>query len=88
MNGITELALLFKNRDNRSSYSPVFGKVISLPDTKIAVGDKIILTDEYLTQCFNLKEQDEFNNYVNIGKTVVMLPYQDNQKYILIGVIQ
>ena len=88
MNGITELAKLFKQRDNYSSYSPMFGKVISLPSTKIAVGDKIILTDEYLAKCFNLNEQDQYGNYVNIGKTVVMLPYQDNQKFILIGVIQ
>ena len=34
MNGITELAKLFKERENQNDYSPVFGTIIELPNTK------------------------------------------------------
>ena len=88
MNGIVEMAQMFKQRDNQSSYSPMLGKIVALPTVKIAVGDKIILTDEHLIKCFDINAQDTEGYYVNIGKTVVMLPYKNNQKYILIGVIQ
>ena len=34
MNGITELAKLLKERENSDGYSPMFGTVIELPNTK------------------------------------------------------
>ena len=57
MNGITELAKLLKERENSDGYSPVFGTVIELPNTKILISDKVILTDKHITLCINLKEQ-------------------------------
>lgn len=54
MNGITELAKLLKERENSDGYSPVFGMVIELPNTKIRISDKVILTDSHITLCINL----------------------------------
>ena len=42
MNGITELAKLLKERENSDGYSPIFGTVIELPNTKIRISDKVI----------------------------------------------
>lgn len=88
ISGITELAKLFKERENTSSYSPVIGKVIELPNIKIRVGDKVILTAAYLKSCVDLTETDENGEYINFGKEVVLLPYADNQKFIVVGVVQ
>ena len=87
MNGITELAKLLKERENSDSYSPMFGTVIELPNTKIRISDKVILTDSHLMLCLNLKEQNADGEYTNLGKTVVLLPYANDQKFIVIGVV-
>ena len=63
MNGITELAKLLKERENGDRYSPIFGTVIELPNTKIRISDKVILTDTHITLCINLKEQNSDGNY-------------------------
>ena len=96
MNGITELAKLFKERENQNDYSPVFGTIIELPNTKIRINDKIILTEKYLKTCTEYKQtddtaykqQDRDGAYVNLMKEAVLLPYCAGQKFILIGVIQ
>ena len=87
MNGITELAKLLKERENSDEYSPVFGTVIELPNTKIRISDKVILTDAHITLCINLKEQNSDGEYINLGKIVVLLPYANGQKFIVIGVV-
>lgn len=49
MDGVSELAVLFKERDNKYYLGPQIGKVISpLPEIKIALGEKIILVKEHL----------------------------------------
>lgn len=58
MNGITELAKLLKERENSDGYTPMFGTVIELPNTKIRISDKVILTDSHIMLCINLKEQN------------------------------
>ena len=88
MNGITELAKLFKERENQNDYSPVFGTIIELPNTKIRINEKIILTEEYLVSCTAYKQQDSGGAYVNLMKEAVLLSYCAGQKFILIGVIQ
>ena len=71
MNGITELAKLLKERENSDRYSPIFGMVIELPNTKIRISDKVILTDSHITLCINLKEQNSDSEYINLGKTIL-----------------
>lgn len=87
MNGITELAKLLKERENSGGYTPMFGTVIELPNTKIRINDKVILIDSHITLCINLKEQNADGEYINLGKAVVLLPYANGQKFIVIGVV-
>ncbi len=91
MNGYTELAKLFKARDNMPSYSPIFGTIVSLPEVKILCGNRVILSSEHILSIFDINEHiqhDEYIEYVNLNKTVVLLPYSDYQKFIAIGVIK
>ena len=71
MKGITELAKLLRERENCDGNSSVFGTVIELPNTKIRISDKVILTDAHITLCINLKEQNSDGEYVNLGKTIL-----------------
>lgn len=49
MNGVVELAKLFKARENVVNSGVQLGRVVSpLPDIKVALGDKILLTKEHL----------------------------------------
>ena len=87
MSGITELAKLFKDRNNDAGYSPMFGKIIELPRTKIRINEKVILNDSHLVCLFNLKEQNYDGDYINLGKEVVLLPFSNNQKFIVVGMV-
>ncbi|OQB11928.1 MAG: hypothetical protein BWY15_02358 [Firmicutes bacterium ADurb.Bin193] len=88
MNGITELAKLLKDRENNVDYSPIIGRIIELPNLKVRLGDKVILTSAHIKTCVSLDAVDGTGNYIHLGKEVVLLPYADNQKFILIGVVQ
>lgn len=49
MEGISELAKLFKERDNKPYLGPQLGNVINPPpEIKVSLGEKIILTKEHL----------------------------------------
>jgi len=85
MSGITELAKLFKDRENIGVYSPMIGSIIELPVVRVRLGDKIILDASHLTICVMLQHNAE---YSDIGREVVLLPYADGQNFIVIGVIQ
>ena len=88
MNGITELAKLLKERENGTGYSPMFGTIIELPQVKIRLNEKVILNNSHLKCCVNLKEQNEDGDYIYLGKEVALLPFANNQKFIVIGVVQ
>ena len=88
MDGITELAKLLKERENEKGYSPIFGKIIELPNTKIRISDKIILTDSYIKTLFDFKQRNSDNEYIYLGAEVLLLPYQNGQRFILIGVVR
>ena len=88
INGITELAKMLKQRENSDGYSPVIGTIIELSNIKIRLGDKVILTSAHIKSCIDLMQTSENGQYINIGKEVVLLPYADSQKFIVIGVVQ
>jgi hypothetical protein len=91
MDGITELAKHIRARDNPSPYTPMFGKIISLPEFKIQLGNRIILTADDVKATFDIYETriyDSYTEYVNLNKEVVLLPYSDDNKFIAIGVVQ
>ena len=87
MNGITELALLFKSCENEGTYSPVFGRILELPSLKVGIGDKVILTGKNIKQIVPVDQKNEYGKYINLNREVVLLPYAGMQKYILIGVV-
>jgi len=87
MNGITELAKLLKERENGTGYSPMFGTIIELPQIKIRLNEKVILNNSHLKSCINLMMQNEDGDYIYLGKEVALLPFANNQKFIVIGVV-
>lgn len=86
-NGITELAKLFSERNNREDYSPMFGKITSLPTLQIQIGGKIVIDASYIKSCIDLYQTDAYGRYVLLNKEVVLLPYSDFQKFIVSGVV-
>ena len=88
MNGITELAKLLKERENNTGYSPMFGTIIELPQVKIRLNEKVILNNSHLKSCINLMMQNEDGDYIHLGKEVALLPFANNQKFLVIGVVQ
>lgn len=81
MNAIAELAKMFKERENNRDYSPMLGNIIEVTDIKISLGEKIILDSSDIKSIVELTDD-------NIGCEVVLLPYSNDQKFILIGVVQ
>ena len=91
MTNITKLAKHIKARDNPSQYTPMFGKIISLPELKIRLGTRVLLTKEDIKATFDIYEKtvlDGHTEYVYLNKTVVLLPYSDDNKFIAIGVLE
>ncbi len=86
-NGITELAKLLRERENRQDYSPMFGKITSLPNLQIQIGGKIAIDKTFIKALLNLNETDEHGRYIYLGKEVALLPYSDYQKFIVVGVV-
>ena len=90
MNAYTELAKLFNERNNNKQYGLVIGKIISLPELKIQINEKIQLNEEKVISIFNIAETKTYEErieFVNLNKRVVLLPISDYQKFIAIGVI-
>lgn len=91
MNNITKLAKHIKSRDNPLPYSPMFGKIISLPELKIRLGTRVLLTKSDIKATFDIYDKivhDGYTEYVHLNKTVVLLPYSSDNKFIAIGVIE
>lgn len=91
MNGVTELAKHIKNRDNPSPYTPMFGKIIELPNLKIQLGNNILLDADDIKFTFDLyetREEDNHTEYIHLGKEVVLLPYDKDNKFVVVGVIK
>ncbi|MCC8160965.1 MAG: DUF2577 domain-containing protein [Oscillospiraceae bacterium] len=93
MDGVTELARHIKARDNPASYTPVFGTITSLPELKIQLGDRITVGSDDVKAVFDIYEKEydsdgNFIRYAYLNKEVAMLPYSDNQKYLVVGVVQ
>ena len=79
-NGYTELAKMLKNLNKGETYGPVFGRITQLPD--------IQLTKNHVVSIVNLYERDAEGRYIHNGKKVVLLPYNNDNSYIVLGVIQ
>lgn len=87
MNAPYEMAMLLKARENAASYSPLSGVVEQLPDIKIRLSEKIVLSEEDIASVLDLKKQDHNEDYVFIGKSVYLLPMKNTEKsFLVIGV--
>lgn len=81
MDGIVELAKLFKERDNVVYSGAQMGRIISpLPEIKISLGDKIILTKSHLVFASHLLNSDPLET----GDRVILIPNKDEQIYYVI----
>lgn len=91
MDGVTELAKHIKNRDNPSPYTPMFGRIISLPKLTIQLGNNILLDADDIKSTFDIyetREQDNHKEYIYLEKEVVLLPYDKDNKFVVVGVIR
>lgn len=87
-NGAEELAKILNNFKNPPDYSPVYGTVTELPNLKIRCGAKIVLTARHIKSLVDLYKRDFDGNYIHLNKQVAMLPYNNNNNYLVLGVIQ
>lgn len=91
MNNITKLAKHIKARDNPAPYTPMFGEIIALPELKIRLGTRVLLTKSDIKAIFDIYEKethDGHTRYIHLNKTVVLLPYSSDNKFIALGVIE
>ena len=91
MTNITKLAKHIKARDNPAPYMPMFGKIISLPELKIRLCTRVLLTKSNIKATFDIYDKvvhDGHTEYVYLNKTVVLLPYSYDNKFIAIGVLE
>lgn len=86
MNGITELAKMFKERENSTEKFLMVGNVVSLPEVKIKLTDKVLLSESNFKTTVNLSERDDNGKYINLGKDVIILR-QDGNFYV-VGVLK
>lgn len=87
MDGILELAKLIKGGEAPVRDGPVLGTIIRLPNLQIKLNDRILLDDDDVKSIVRVDQQDEYGRYINLNKQVILLPYFDENKYILLGVV-
>ena len=89
MNGISELAKMFKDRDNVHYLGPQIGKVINpLPAIKVSLGNQIILEKDNLLIAGHVYQHYHYidpDRYLNAGDEVILIPTTDQQKYYLMN---
>lgn len=83
-----EFAKMLKERDNPKTMSLMIGKIISpLPDIKIQLHDKIILTKDNIfiaAHIYMHYKQDSIEKWLNEGDEVSLIPTADQQLYYLV----
>ena len=87
MNLYEELAKMLKDRDNPAEFAPVYGIIEELPEIKIRLCSKIIITSGQIKSLINLKERNVDGQYINLNKQVAMLPYNKDNQYLVLGVV-
>lgn len=90
MNSAEWLAVNLRERDNPIPFAPVEGIVAELPELKIRINQKVVLTAEDIRSIVNLYDTDSNNNYIWLGRRVYLLPFYlaDSiavRKYLVIG---
>lgn len=86
MNPYVELAELFKERNNPIGYSPIYGKIIRLPNLTIECGNKILLDKSDIDSIIDLYKRND-DGYIYLNKRVLLLPLANEKKFVVIGVL-
>lgn len=85
---IDKLAEILMQFKNQNPPQVAFGKVVSCSPPKIQLSDNnVVLTSANFKTNVNLDERDAYGNYIHMGKTVSMITYLNNHKYLVLGVI-
>ena len=92
MNGYEKIASLFKERDNDSNWMVIKGVVETLPDIKVRINEKTVLTREHLCSLVNILETvtiDGQDEYIWLSRRVYLLPLETRglsiDKYLILG---
>ena len=93
MSGVIDLARRISECANPSPYTPMIGKIISLPELTIQIGSKILLYADEVDMTLDIYEKEydgdgHFIRYKYLGKDAVILPYSKDNKFVVIGVLQ
>lgn len=78
MDGITEIAKMFKERDNKSSLGIITGTVASISPPRVRISDRIIVSGSKLVIA------SSYQNAMQKGDSVIVIASSDNQKYYVI----
>lgn len=78
MDGITELAKLFKERENKSSIGVITGTVANVSPPRVSISDRIVVSGGKLIIA------NSYLNAMQIGDSVIIIASSDNQKYYVI----
>lgn len=82
MDGFTELALMFKERDNKTWSGINIGTIISLNPLEIRLNESVILNFNHLilSNTFNTVRKE-------VDDQVILIPTSDEQKYYVVDKI-
>ena len=86
--GIEEFAKILAQYKNPRPLRPVFGQVEELPTLKVRRNAKVVLTSRHIKSLIDLYDKDVDGNYIYLNKTVAMLPYDSDNNYLVLGVVQ
>ncbi|WP_105614366.1 DUF2577 domain-containing protein [Vallitalea okinawensis] len=100
MDGIVELAKLFKERENEPFMGVQIGSVLSTEPIKVSLGDKILLGANHIMVCQHVLEYkrdfsssvDDVDNegeitlkkLLSVGDRVALIPTSDQQSFVLV----
>jgi hypothetical protein len=98
LDGVTELAKLFKERNNQEYMGFILGKVVTAPpNLQISIGDRIILTSEHVRVAAHVlvgyaRQVDingtlstmTYKDTIKAGDEVILMPTNDHQRFCLI----
>lgn len=78
MDGITELAIMLKQRDNKIPTGVITGTVASTSPPRVSISDRIVASGS------NLIIANSYRNSMQKGDPVIVIASNDNQKYYVI----
>lgn len=90
MNVAYEMAKMLKERENPAPTGLTEGTVEELPELKIRINEKVVLSAGMVKSLVNLYEQNADGDYIRQGQRVYLLPFPADatggiRKYLVLG---